>query len=329
MDATYPAPKRRTSRQLGAIATAAVVVGVDGSPDSLAALAWSAALAGATGVVHAVHALPPSEALAVAVLQVDWTAVRESATRELADCWTLAARAAGAEVVCHVVEANVAEALLQVAHAVQSTLIVVGGHGNGLARRHRIGATAHRILHDSDLPVAVVRNGHAAIRPSAGVFVGVGHGRATQAAIDWAVGFAAPRQVPVDLVRVIEHQRLLIPDFDVEAALAKAAELFDPELLRKWNDDDLARVVERIRNGGSTDGGTADGSGVELRSHVKTGATGPVLVGESRGSAFLVMGKHYDGPLTGYFTTSTLHHVLTHSDVPIVVIAQEHTDESS
>lgn len=268
------------------------------------------------------HALPPSEALAVAVLQVDWSVVRESAERELADRWTDAARASGAQVMCHVVEANVSEALLQVAHAVQSSLIVVGGHGMGRGRRHMIGAAAHRILHDSDLPVVVVRDGHAPVQPDAPVVVGVGHGRATTAALEWAVGFAAAHHLPVDLVRVIEHQPLLMPSFGVEAALAKAAELFDPELLRTWNAEDLERVVEQLRADDSD-----EGPKVELRSHVEAGPIGKVLEEESRDAGLLVIGKRYDGPLTGYFTTSTLHHVLTHGAVPIAVIPQEPADE--
>jgi nucleotide-binding universal stress UspA family protein len=291
-----------------------VVVGVDGSPDAAAALGWAAALVsvrsehGPVGVVHAVSVLGAAETLSTAALQIDWAPLRQRHQDELDAIGAATARASGAEVVCHLVEGSPARALADLASAVGATLIVVGVHGGSARRLHMVGSTTHRLLHDSDRPVAVIRAQANSADPSGRLVVGVGDGPATASAIHWAAEFASRESLPIELVRAVNHPPLLAPPFSLESAIVKAAALIDPELLLKWNDDDVRRAAAACSTRGT------------VSTRVEEGATGPVLVAASKHAKAVVIGKHFDGPLSGYFTTAALHHLLTHAEVPVIVV---------
>ncbi len=285
-----------------------VVAGVDGSDDSLAALAWGCALAGANGAVHVVCA-------------TSGTDPAPQSLHELENVWTAPARAAGINITCHFPEGRAAAVVVDVANIVGAQMIVVGGHGESPHRLKMVGSTTHRLLHHSDRPVGVVRSGHVStLAPAGTAVVGVGNGPATRAALDWTVALAARRKLSVQLVHAVHHEpRFLFygPVFSMDQAMEKEAYFLDRDELRQFAEDDLTELAVRLR-------ARPDAIGVTITGVATIGRPGPVLVEVAADAAVMVLGKHYDGPLSGYFTTATLHHVLTHAPCPVVVVAQEH-----
>ena len=285
-----------------------VVVGVDGSDDSLAALAWGCQLAGSTGAVHLVCATSGTEPA-------------PRSLHELENVWTAPARAAGVSITCHFPEGRASAVVVDVANIVGAQMIVMGGHGESPHRPKMVGSTTHRLLHHSDRPVGVVRSGHVpSLAPGGTAVVGVGNGQATVAALDWTMAFAASRKLSVALVHAVHHEpRFLFygPVFSMEQAMEKEAYFMDRDVLRQWAEDDLTELAGRLR-------ARPDATGVNITCTATLGRPGSVLVGAAADAEMMVVGKHYDGPLSGYFTTATLHHVLTHAQCPVVVVAQGH-----
>ncbi len=311
-----------------------VVVGVDGSDDSLAALAWGCALAGSNGAVHVVCATSGTEPA-------------PRSLHELENVWTAPAHAAGVSITCHFPEGRASAMVVEMANIVGAQMIVVGGHGASPHRPKMVGSTTHRLLHHSDRPVGVVRSGHVPpLAPGGTAVVGVGNGPATGAALDWTMAFAASRKLSVVLIHAVHHEpRFLFygPVFSMDQAMEKVAYFLDRDELRQWAEDDLTELAGRLRArpdavGPQTERGGRPGehqseaaerspnvaAGVNITGTATLGRPGSVLVEAAADAAVMVMGKHYDGPFSGYFTTATLHHVLTHAQCPVVVVAQKH-----
>jgi nucleotide-binding universal stress UspA family protein len=301
-----------------------IVVGVDGSSDSLAALNWSAGLAGKDGVIHAVHTTSPGEAIALAAVQVDGTQFREAARGELEGSWTAEARSTGARIVCRVVESSPSVALHETANAVGADMIAVGAHGHRRGQRPLVGSTTRRLLHECDLPVAVIRSGCPPIG-NGPVIIGIGDGKATAAALAWGVRLARDRHGPVELVHVVAHHHLLLPSPNMKSALEKAAQLVDRDLPLQWAKEDLSRVAAGIAQDITADGIAAHHEQCEVTTTVMRGDTGPSLVAASERGSVIVLGKHFDGPVTGYFHSVALQHVLTHARTAVIVVGQRVT----
>ena len=300
-----------------------IVVGVDGSPDSYAALVWAAGIAGAEGVVHAVRTLSGSDQTSGASMS-DPAHVEEFLRKfegELAD--TAKLENLRAQINCHLFEGNIADGLVEIATVMRAPLIAVGSHGRSLRRSKMVGGVVHRLLHDADIPVAVVRSDHDPHPKAPGhVIVGVGDGPATVAALHWSASLASRQGLALRLVHgaTPEHR----PVFDLERAMRKALEkvalLVDPDELLRWVEEDLAALVDELHS-------RSGNSELSITTVAKLGPAGPLLVAEAEASAangpvMIVMGKHFDGPVTGYFTTATLHHVLTHASCPVIIVPQ-------
>lgn len=137
-----------------------VVVGVDGSDFSTAALRF--AVDEATLRRTSVRTVTAYD-LIVPTFPVDAEfmdrvrAGSEASAHEVADHALAVLRAAGgqqAEVEQVTVEGRAADGIL--AHSDGAQLVVVGSHGKGLVRRMLLGSVSRQVLHDSEIPVAVV-----------------------------------------------------------------------------------------------------------------------------------------------------------------------------
>ncbi len=132
-----------------------ILVGVDGSANSLGALNWTIALAQQTNSeVIAVHAmglkpieqdgrfLSPEEARHI--------------TADLLDSiWCAPLKNSGVKHQNLLVEGSPVTALLEIAGELEVDLIVVGTRGHSLGEAS-LGSTAHRIIEDSPMPVVVL-----------------------------------------------------------------------------------------------------------------------------------------------------------------------------
>ena len=130
-----------------------IVVGVDGSEDSMVALRWAAAEASATGatvrIVHAWQVPIYSEMAAPQVL----TALEEGATELVAKVAAdpaLAGVAVERDVACD----GAAHALL--AHDVDASMLVVASRGHGKLKRFLLGSTSRQVAQHATSPVVVV-----------------------------------------------------------------------------------------------------------------------------------------------------------------------------
>lgn len=136
-----------TSIVASAIVASAIIVGVDTSPESIAAVQWAARLATCTGaellVVHAEGLLEEGSF----VPHVDVNHVVADALHDVAP---------PAVVTAMVEPGPPAETLIRVAHRTGAGHIVVGHRGTG-GTGSDIGSTALSLVSRSTIPVTVVR----------------------------------------------------------------------------------------------------------------------------------------------------------------------------
>jgi nucleotide-binding universal stress UspA family protein len=134
-----------------------IIVGVDGSPNSLAAVQWAADLAGVLqSKVVAVHALGLLEHLSpdgepVPVEQ------HQQEIRDLLDHrWTAPLASAALAYEVEVRYGPPVQVLLQTAEDENADLIVVGTRGASGASHIRLGSTSSQLTEQSTRPVAVI-----------------------------------------------------------------------------------------------------------------------------------------------------------------------------
>lgn len=136
-----------------------IVVGMDGSPSSMAALRWALKQARATGAeVDAVHAwvYPISWGTPVALLPGEDIAA-EAGTALAAALDRAAADDSGVTVRRRVVLGDPATVLLD--EAKHADLLVVGNRGYGGFTKTLLGSVSQRCVQHADCPVVVVPGG--------------------------------------------------------------------------------------------------------------------------------------------------------------------------
>ncbi len=266
------------------------VVGVDGSDHSLAALRWAAEVVGSTGTIDVVtvgHQENERD-----VLEKEWLEALKPRVR------------------LHLAGNDPAEIMVDLAAVLNVDLIAVGAH-SGVARSpRRVGGVVHKILRLANCPVAVVRDRSELGRPldsglGGDIVVGVGDGPSRPVALAWAADLAADRSRAVRLVRAVNYH----PFLGVSNAAEVLASYIDPAQLVVWAGEELDLVA-----------GTVAERGVEVEKRIVAGDVGTRLVEESEHAEALVVGKHFDGRVTGFFTGRTVHHVLAHAWCPVVIV---------
>lgn len=271
-----------------------IVVGIDGSPSSLEALSWASELVAAGGELHVVVAEHSA-----------------SEGAELGRQWLSDERLGSIEPRLHVIDDRAARAITGHAADVAADLVVVGLHSGLPAVPRAIGGVTHRLLRSSSCPVAVIR-ADGAVAADAPIVVGVGDGPATHAALSWSARFAEQDHRTVELVRAVNIRPLL----GVDNAVEVMASYVDPTLLRQWAEEEVDLVADGLRQ-----------QGLDVVTTVTTDRPGHALVQAGTNARLLVVGRHFDGPITGYFTGVTLHHVLTHASCPVVVVGTSDPEE--
>lgn len=291
-----------------------VVVGVDGSAESLAALAWATEVAGPDGVVYARAVVSPTLALAAAAGQYDPSKLLAHVEFDLTNAWAADAIEQGRTVVCDVVEDDPADALLRRADDLDADLLVVGVHAKPALAPRTVGRVTTKLIQHARVPLVVV-DAATPIDPTAPptVVVGAGHGSATRAAIDWAAAYSERSGTALRLVRSIPHR----PVFGVDGLLGVAAFYIDPHLLVEWATEDLLRFADEIQDSTVSD--------VTISESVEFGSPGPRLVEAGAGASLLVIGRH-ERSRDGGPMPLALHHVLTHAPCPVVVVPPPHQD---
>lgn len=135
-----------------------VLVGIDGSEDSLNALTWAANYAEDSGAaLFVVYVLTWDQELMRDLPPSGFTQWRESLYRQLHNEWTTRVRDMGIPYECIMVEAeNPVVGLLRVADQNEVDLLVVGARGRGAFTDRLLGSTSYKITHRSHRPVVTV-----------------------------------------------------------------------------------------------------------------------------------------------------------------------------
>jgi nucleotide-binding universal stress UspA family protein len=141
-----------------------IVVGTDGSDTAAEAVRQAidlAKLTGATLSIVSAYAPVPKRRVQSEQEGVPADIAHEIGPREdvnlVLDAAAATARAAGVEVRTHPVEADPADAILDVAAQVKADLIVVGNKGMTGARRYLLGSVPNNVSHHAPCSVIIVR----------------------------------------------------------------------------------------------------------------------------------------------------------------------------
>lgn len=276
--------------------TEIIVVGVDGSKESLAALRWASDLAaGRDATVRAVlvwslldqHPQPgerfdPGYDDAAALADLD-----QAVTAELGD----AAAAVERHVTCDLPVDGLLTAGLD------ADLLVVGARGRGGFKGLLLGSVSRKVLERATVPVAVVR-GPA---PGAGgrVLVGVDGSASSMAALRWAAHEAGRRGATLAVL----HAWSVPWPVDLQAHAMVLATM--EEQAKKT----LAAAVAAVPDDVKVEGILLEG-----------GAAASLLEASRSGTELLVVASRgRSGPLASLLG-SVSHHLASHAPVPLVVL---------
>jgi len=138
-----------------------IVVGTDGSDTAKRAVEEALRLAKATAAeVHVVSAYEPLRGARIADAPEGaakvWAPSPDSQVQAVLDEAAAAARISGARVETHAVHKAPVDALLEVAEAVDATLIVVGSRGMHGAKRFVLGSVPNKVSHRARCNVLIV-----------------------------------------------------------------------------------------------------------------------------------------------------------------------------
>ncbi|MFF2542747.1 universal stress protein [Kitasatospora sp. NPDC058063] len=175
--------------------TGPVVVGFDGSPESLAAAAWAAHEAQRRGLrLDVLQAWPRPKQIAPGSRPGDHPALAQLAERE-SELRTLAPEV---EVAATSVAADPVEALEAAARG--AALLVLGSRGLGTLRGFLVGSVSQEVLRRADCPVVLIRAGGD--EPDGAVTVGLDLAHPADEVLAFAFEAAALRSAPLRVLHV-------------------------------------------------------------------------------------------------------------------------------
>jgi nucleotide-binding universal stress UspA family protein len=284
-----------------------VVVGVDGSEESLRAAEWAAMEArrrsaalrvvsapAAAPRVHAYHASPAAVAAAMRAVS------RRALDAALVRCEEVAP---GLPVSASLLTGPVAPALAAAGR--DAGLLVVGARGAGGFAAMLLGSVSRYVASRAPCPVVVAREETVAVHRE--IAVGIRDPLQTTTALAFAFEEAAMRGA--DLVAI--HTWSAAP-WPMDLPAAEAVQ-FDPQQVSAEAARALAAALEAWRE---------KYPGVRVRHDIIRGHPGRVLASYSARADLIVIGRHDDHNDAGIGTVQ--HAVLDHAHGPVAVIPADH-----
>ncbi|WP_395728813.1 universal stress protein [Nakamurella sp.] len=285
-----------------------IVVGLDGSPESLTAARWAAHDARLRGLsLHLVHtySIPAVGMIGYTVPTALTDGLYATGEQILADARTeLYAAHPDLEITDRLVQADPRPVLVQASRG--AALTVVGTRGGGRIPDVVLGSVAVHVAAHAHSPVAVIPNGSAAPSGADGpVRLGVDGSRISEAAVEFAFDEADRRRVPLQAVIVWDDADLrglvaagtpldLVEDGKEHALLA--------EQLAGWRDKYPDVVVEPVVRRGRA-----------AEALLRADAAGP-------DPQMIVVGSRGRGGFAGLLLGSTSHSLIGHSRWPVLVV---------
>ncbi|WP_327319559.1 universal stress protein [Streptomyces sp. NBC_01235] len=302
----------------------AITVGLDGSPESLAAADWAAREAVQRETrLRLLHAGDPLRPLYVPFTGVpdpgaldaqrEWAAhlLRETESR-------LTERHPGLRITTRQTEEEPVPALLTAAE--DTELLVLGSRRLGTVTGFLVGSVALTVVARAERPVVLVRAGERAedehlpdaagagaiTTPYRDVVLGLDVENPADAVVEFAFEAARRRAAGLRVVHgwnpaaVYGHATVLEPD--LEAELAEEARHGLSDFLRPWKDKF---------------------PGVEVREQGVIGGAGRHLVHASRDASLVVVGRKKRQALVGGRIGPVTHAVLQHASAPVAVVPHD------
>jgi nucleotide-binding universal stress UspA family protein len=289
------------------MATKPVIVGVDGSEESLLAVEWAALearrhasplrIVSAPDVMPRMHAchVPPAEIAA---------ALRGIAARALAAAITRAEEVApGQPVDTGLLSGPPATAVAE--SGADASMLVVGARGAGGFAAMMLGSVSRYVAAWAPCPVVVVREETAAVHRE--VAVGIRDPENVSGTLGFAFEEAARRGA--DLVAV--HTWYWLPSTPHTAGQAAALRPPDPGLIAAEADRHLAAALEGWRD---------KYPAVQVRHDIIRGHPARVLASYSARTDLVVIGRHGHPARPGPGIGSIQHAVLDHAHGPVAVV---------
>ena len=97
-----------------------------------------------------------------------------------------------------------AHALIGAAEEFGADLLIIGATSNGIFKRFSIGSVASALLHASTVPVALAPHGYHRQEALTRISCGLGSRAGAEKLLDFAIGMAANRDVPLRVVSLLE-----------------------------------------------------------------------------------------------------------------------------
>jgi nucleotide-binding universal stress UspA family protein len=284
--------------------SAAVVVGVDGSPGSRAALVWALADAARRGArLQVVSAFPVDiywgDAMLIDERRIEaFRADTEGRVRALADEVRSQSGAASVAVDVMVVPGPAAHGVLAAAEG--ADLLVVGSRGRGSVRSTVLGSVALHAVTHARCPVVVVHprldSGSAPPR----VVVGVDGSEGSRQALARAVAEAGRLDAEVTAIAA----------YTIRSYWSGAYQAAVPpvERLREAVRSDAEAMVAEV------------GGGTTVRVLPVEGPAGDTLVRAAEGADLLVVGGRGRGAVRGMLLGSVALHCVVNAPCPVMVV---------
>jgi nucleotide-binding universal stress UspA family protein len=288
-----------------------IIVGADGSRDSLRAVEWAAEEAALRKAsLRIVHAAAPW--LYDRNVDPRLVSVREwllSGGQEVLDTAVKVARARapGIDVDGEMVPGGASRALLERAASDSASMIVLGSHGVGTVAGLLLGSTALQVVAHTPVPAVVVRHLEPMRRQE--IAVGVDAPPIGEPALAFAFEEAALRGARLRAVHVWSDPGA--------TGLGGATPLvYNPEVVAKEHtrrlNDGLATWREKYPE-------------VEVVTEVVHGRPVRILAGVSARADLLVVGTRGRGGFAGLVLGSVSHGLLHHAHCPLAVVPSAHS----
>jgi nucleotide-binding universal stress UspA family protein len=286
-----------------------LVVGVNGTDESLLALEWAAKTVGPHGCLYAVFGMNPWTVSLVGIDTGQGASPHGVAEGDVISRWTdhLADRVG--ELTKSFSTRATHRVLDEVATTRDADAIVLGSHATLLGVPKRIGRTTNQLLRSTVHPVIVVPPSECTPLDSGPIVVGVGHGNATRSAVRWAAALAEERGLAVELLHATGDASV----FQADGVLDLVRFQVHPQKRSTHWQHKVREVADLME--------TFTQSDLDISVSTPTGLAALRLDEASGGSSLLVIGRHRSLLDRGHHTAQPLRHALTHARCPVAVIA--------
>lgn len=286
--------------------THGIVVGVDGSEQSVSAAKWGAREAELRGLPLTLVTAYTMPVFAASALEAgygipDDTMIRDGAMQVLQG---VVNQLGNLNVpLVHRVEMGDAAGVL-VDYSANANLLVAGTRGRGGFLGRLLGSVAGALPAHAKCPVVIVPKGEHASRAAEGIPVVVGVDGSEQGRVA-ALAAALEAEVRKSPLRVV----IAMPP--ISGAVAWLPATVDEQAMIEEMQEKLEAGVEWLRS---------EFPGLQVSSEIIDGVPVDVMVGESKTARLTVIGTRGHGGFTGALLGSTSQGVISHAHGPVMVV---------